>query len=447
MVCSRFCVKGLSVFTLLAVLVSSGWAADPYEYDVTFKHYRTDKLVHMSAWMPDNVPLKGVLYMPASGGGDTRYQVAHPLYQNFAESLGLALVGMKDRDGWPGKFLGNTEAEIRSNVQLALDTAASGLGAPQISNAPLTFYGFSKGGWTDGVLAATMPERTMGFIADKCNTWVNSISDDAVYAPGLIVGGNRDTRAGTGAALKTFKVWRRSGGGQAGLAIDWSRGHSPTDFALQATFIAESMSVRYMEGQLPSTVPGNPMALNQVAFSDGWLVETSSNGSVPMWIREPEVATYGDYTKTTSSASWMPTKTMAMVLRAQSAADESTGRKPVEISTSVWPQASDYAYQTGQTIDLTVTNDWLDLADVTGASIYHGDELIGSFATLDASGVSVDYLLADRGVHTFWAEVTYLHEGTPTVASDYFTVIAVPEPGSLSMLMLGGMALMRRRYR
>ena len=437
-----------AIFVVLVILASASpaIASDIFSYDVTFKHGGVDKPLHVSAWMPDNVPLRGMLYLPPSWGGDTRYSVGSEQYQAFATAMGFGIVGMQDRDGWPGQYQGANEAEVRANVQLVLDGAATGLACPQISNAPMAFYGFSKGGWMDGVLASYMPERTICFAADKSNTWISSISDAAVYAPGLFIGGSGDTVAGSGAAHNAYIKWRSPKGGEVALVEDWNVGHWGTDFSLVESFIAQNMALRFPAGQLPSATPGNPMTLNQIDPNSGWLVESSYSGGFN-WIRCPEAATVADYTKTASTACWVATETMAMVLRAQNAADPTTGIKPIDIQSTTAPQASAYAYEAGQTIDLLVANSWLNLADITRVEIFHEDQSIGDFSSLSATGVSAQYTLAERGVHTFWTEVTYLHDGQPTCATDYFTAVVVPEPGTMAMLLtaLGGLTMLCRR--
>ncbi|HUU21611.1 MAG TPA: PEP-CTERM sorting domain-containing protein [Phycisphaerae bacterium] len=433
---------------LLAVLIGAGpaGASDVFSYGVTFKHNGANKPLQVSAWIPDDVPLRGILYLPPSWGGDTRYYVTREQYQAFATALGLGIVGIQDRDGWPGHYEGATGAEIRSNVQLVLDAAAAGLSCPQISNAPLAFYGFSKGGWMDGEIASYMPERTICFVADKSSTWINSISDAAVYAPGLLIGGQLDTMAGSGAAYSAFIKWRSPKGGEVALVEDWQVGHSMTDFRLVESFISECISRRYPAGQLPSATPGNPIPLNQIAPGSGWLVESSYSGGFS-WIRCPEAAPAGSYTKNAATACWVPTRTMAMVLRAENAANSGTAATPIDILSTSTPQAGAYAFQAGQTIDLLVNNSWLNPADITRVEVFCEDQLIGDFATLPPGGVSLPYTLTDRGVGTFWTQVTYLYNGQPTYATDYFTAVTVPEPATLALLCGGWMLTCLRRRR
>jgi hypothetical protein len=439
-----FSIVGAAILTCVSASAAD-LPSDIFSYDVTFKHSGVDKPLHVSAWMPDNVPLRGMLYLPPSLGGDTRYAVGGESGQAFATAMGFGIVGMQDRDG-SGQYSGANEAEVRANVQLVLDGAATGLACPRISNAPMAFYGYSKGGWVDGRLASYMPERTICFVADKSDTWINSIRDAAVYAPGLFIGGSRDTRVWSGAANNAYTKWRSPEGGEVALVEDWNVGHSGTDFSLVQSFIAQNMARRFPAGQLPSATPGNPMTLNQIDPNSGWLVESSYSGGFN-WIRSPEAATVADYNKTASTACWVATETMAMVLRSQNAADPTSGIKPIDIQSTTAPQASAYAYQAGQTIDLLVDNSWLNLADITRVEIFHEDQSIGDFSSLSATGVSAQYTLAERGVHTFWTEVTYLHDGQPTYATDYFTAVVVPEPGTMTMILtaLGGLTILCRR--
>ena len=111
--------KVVSPLAILVIIViqaaaSPALASDVFSYDVTFKHSGVDKPLHVSAWIPDNVPLRGMLYLPPSYRGDTRYSVAREQYQEFATAMGFGIVGMQDRDG-SGQYSGaNVDSKDQS---------------------------------------------------------------------------------------------------------------------------------------------------------------------------------------------------------------------------------------------------------------------------------------------------------------------------------------------
>ena len=51
-----------ALIAMLVLAVSPAWASDVFSYDVAFKHNGVDKPLHVSAWMPDNVPLLGLVF-------------------------------------------------------------------------------------------------------------------------------------------------------------------------------------------------------------------------------------------------------------------------------------------------------------------------------------------------------------------------------------------------
>ena len=84
-----------------------------------------------------------------------------------------------------------------------LNSVANSFGHPEISNAPVLLDGVSKGGFSAGILASFVPDRTLGFIADK--GYVFATLDESVYsAPGAIIAGERDDIVPPGFAARLF---------------------------------------------------------------------------------------------------------------------------------------------------------------------------------------------------------------------------------------------------
>ncbi|MBN1553216.1 MAG: PEP-CTERM sorting domain-containing protein [Phycisphaerae bacterium] len=427
----------------IGVVPALGADAQPYTVYFDYDGVENAKQIDLSVWIPEDVPLRGMLYMVPCLGGDTRWQTSSEEYQMFARALGLGIIGHDDRDGWPGEYEGTTTDEIRGNVQKLLDGAAVAVSCPQIRNAPIAFQGFSKGGWMDAKLASCLPERTICFVADKSGSWLESIPNEATSVPGLFIAGEKDSRVSTYSVYSAYMTWR-SEGAQTAYAVDWEVGHWSTQRDLPKTYIAECMSLRYPEGQLPSTTQGDPLLLNPIDYNSGWLVERSFNWTMASWKRSPEVAPVNEYTQNPNLAGWLPNETMAMVLCAKNGVDPDTTVSPIDILPTTAPQAGSYAYEAGQTIELLVTNNWLNPNDITRVEVFHEDELIGDFTSL-SSILTLDYTVSTRGVHTFWTRTTYLFNGEPTFATDFYPVVVVPEPATLTLLGFGALIVRRRK--
>jgi hypothetical protein len=334
--------------------------------------------------------------------------------------MSLGIIGIQDRDGFPGHYEGGTAAEIAGNVQAVLDCVAKGLGRPEVSNLPLVFYGFSKGAWMSGELGASMPQRTLCVATDKGGIWDYGVGPEGRFVPGFFVGGDLDTSFRYG-GIALFELWRPNNG-QAAVVQDWNVGHWGTDFDCIKAFIAHSVARRYPAGQLPSPTPGSPLALIKIDPNSGWLVEQQSGyGQGFTWIASPYAAPASQYSKNSSTACWVTDRTMAAVLRAKNAADPNTGARPVNLSCTGTGLV-------GQPIDLLLANNTLDAAAVTRVQVFHEDEVIGDYAAFSPTGISLRYTPTQSGVQTFWTEVTSVVAGQTSYAWNYCTMVVLAEP-------------------
>jgi len=119
----------------------------------------------LSVWVPEGVPLRGILWVLPGRGGDSRYSCSDAAWQGPARALGLGLIGLQNSDGV--QYAGTDLAQLSGNFNVALNGAAMAANRPEIANAPVAFYGFSWGGWNSNRFASAVPDRTLSYVNDK----------------------------------------------------------------------------------------------------------------------------------------------------------------------------------------------------------------------------------------------------------------------------------------
>lgn len=119
----------------------------------------------LSVWVPQDVPLRGMLWVLPGRGGDSRYNLSDPSWQEPARALGLGLIGLDNNDGV--QYAGSNLGEFVANFNAALNGAAGAANRPEIRNAPVAFYGFSWGGWNSTRYASALPNRVVCYVNDK----------------------------------------------------------------------------------------------------------------------------------------------------------------------------------------------------------------------------------------------------------------------------------------
>ena len=350
--------------------------------------------------------------------------------------MGFGIVGAKDV--LDVAYWGGTTAEVQSNFQNMLDALASAASRQEVSNAPLFSFGHSKGAFAASMVAQGMPERTLGFFSDKTVGFANDDLGVAASVPGLSVAGEGDEYIPEEYARLAFDSWRGQGA-EVALAVEGG-GHNQTNSNLRFAFIDEVLKVRYPHGQVPSTTPGNPLALRPVDPSDGWLADSATLDGTqftsPEW---PEIAPVGEYSGDPTTASWLPSKTMALVYRAH--VHEPVGANPTDLGLFV-------VYDDIETLEYAA---FVDFPDETYESIdvYHEDRFVGHLA-YSPTTQRVPFMPRRLGNTTVTAVAKYLYDGETHYTSAYTTYNVtvlpdvVPEPVSAGLLLAGAVGTMDR---
>ncbi len=459
---TRF-IRALGVLALVIVLGVENPALGE-SYSVELVHDGNTQTLQAAVWVPDDVDrIRGMIVRFPGLGGDTRHYIRDIATQEFARALGFGIISLKDTGGWGGMgdYQGATTEEVTDNLQAFLDGAAVVSNRPEISNAPIAAYGVSKGGWVASSVAALAPSRVISFFSDKSGTWYTPTTAESQNVPGLFVAGMEDQKVPGDYVARSAYDWRVDGGAAVGLAVDWLKGHDRTNRELLWAFIAQNVNARYPAGQVPSLTPGEPLHLNPIDQSDGWLVEANPfDGTYLTPLPWPEIGSHDSYTKDANVASWVVDETMARVLRAH---NETDANGNIESN----PFAKPFSFgagglvnlgiELGDSFDLVVSLGFMspvDLQNIQQIELYDGSELIDipdDFLSITDDFFStgrgvLEYTPTWAGVHTFIAEMTYLNGQTIERTAEYRTVfVQVPEPASLCMFVAAGLAMLHKR--
>jgi hypothetical protein len=366
--------------------------------------------------------------------GDHRGIVSKSLWQFRLSQMGYGIVGFRDLLDYGADYWGGHEAEARANLQLVLDSIASSFGHPEISNAPILLDGVSKGAFSAGYLASFVPDRTLGFIADKGYGF--GTVDDSIYsAPGAIIVGERDDIVLPATLHNAFSITRQFNANNA-FMVDWNRGHLETTENLRLAIMDQMIRARYPRGDVPSTVPGHPLELKEPG---GWLAEAAQidGFGVPIYNPVPVIAPEGTYPLDPTKASWLPTAAMAAIYESHN--DDTFQTKPVQMSAVSF---------FGGKLLLNIAVNGISSSHL---ELYRNETLV---AVLDPSNgpIRFTYRPKEKGLQTFIAKARYESNGDVKYTSNYFTtvvqgVVEVPEPAPWLLCVCGLPFIPRRSLR
>lgn len=424
----RYCLALAAVLGCVAVLLvaSRSHAADPVNFSETF-HVSVDDTpltVQFRAWMPPDLDhVRGIVLDLPGQYGDSRGITSNKSWQGKLTGMGFAIVGnnyvsLPNGDDF---YWGTNDEEITSNVNTILSGLADALGQPEINNAPLYVQGISHGGFSTSDIVQAVPERVLGFVADKGTQflWATGSDLDAVMkVPGLMVLGAYDPNVPPSLVHQSFDYWRQYDL-QLAQVVDLT-GHSATNPDTEFAFLDQVLRTRYPQGQLPSTEPGNPLPLVDIPISSGWVGEVndvSFPSDVVQPIEWPQIDPKSEYTYVNGprERSWLPNETMAMVYRAHNAVPVGISQNELQM---IVTNDVDRNVNGGVPIDLSIN---FGFSQYTGLDVYHEDELLAHFDA-GAGAQNVQYTPTETGIHTFIAVASYEYEGQTHYTSKYTTV-------------------------
>lgn len=207
----------------------------------------------------------------------------------LAEKYGMALMGA-DVSGFGSSTI--------SLALTALEEFADASGHPELVRAPLFVMGFSFGGCYAHAFTHEHPDRVIGFMSQKGGCHQQLIGGEILQVPGYLVIGEDDTESRSDNIKQLFDSNRAEGALWA-LAVEPGSAHVP----VQDQELLSNWMDAVIGSRLPETVmPGEPVRLNAVSESSGWLGNLESFST----------AAYPCYDEDRLLASWLPSMQTAM---------------------------------------------------------------------------------------------------------------------------------------
>jgi hypothetical protein len=415
---------------LLFLVAADAVAFSPVSYQANFKTQGADVPVQYRAWIPEGFDrIKGLIITLPGSRGDHQGITSNSLWQFRLSQMGYGIIGFRDVSTGAG-YWGADSTEVHANLKLVLDSVANSFGHPEIGNAPVLLDGISQGGFNVGHLASFIPERTLGFIADK--GYYAGMFDNQIYtAPGVVIAGFHDQTVPATSLYQQFQFGRQYNL-NLGFITEWRTSHAETSENLRLVLMDQMIRSRYPHGQLPSLMPNQPLALNQPT---GWLAEAPllEQGQL-VYNPAPVVAPEANYPLDPQQASWFLNETMATIFQAHN--DDTFAIKPIQMTARTL---------IGKIrLDLSVNGILSDRLE-----LYHNNQLI---AELDPRLGPIQFLFTPRqnGLHTFIAKAAYLVNGETRFTTSYVAalaagVVAVPEPTGLALISAIGLGIFFRR--
>jgi hypothetical protein len=426
----------LFFFVCLAFAIRLCFAADafafiPVSYQKNFTSQGSSVPVQYRAWIPEGVNrIEGLIISLPGSRGDQQGITGNSAWQRRLTEMGYGIIGFRDVATGAG-YWGADSTEVHANLKLVLDSVASSFGHPEISNAPVLLDGISQGGFNVGHLASFIPERTLGFIADK--GYFAGTFDDQIYsAPGVIIAGHLDQVVPASGLYQNF-LFGRQFDQNLGFITEWRRSHVETSENLRLALIDQMIRSRYPHGQLPSLLPNQPLVLNQPT---GWLAEAPALelGKL-VYNPSPTVTPEASYPLDPRQASWFLNDTIATIFKAVN--DDTFAVSPIQMT------ARSIIGQIRLTLSVNgILSDQLE--------VYHNQQLVGTF---DPSSGSIEFLYTPKqnGLHTFIAKARYISGAETKYTTNYLSALAsgvveVPEPTALMLFVLGLGVLIKRSW-
>lgn len=181
-------------------------------------------------WLPPNVKnVRAVLVLNPGSNGDGRGAVNDTVWQAFATTHSLALVGTQFTDKpHEQNFIEDYVNVSKGSGQALLDALsqfASSSQHAEIATVPLLLWGMSAGGQFNYEFTAWKPERVMAFVVNKGGIYYSAlVPASARKVPGILFVGGKDLAFRTNTIVGLFAVNRRAGALWA-LAEEPSVGH------------------------------------------------------------------------------------------------------------------------------------------------------------------------------------------------------------------------------
>ena len=289
------------VFFLTAVLQAED---SVYDWDAGALPDVKLKTVRYRIWIPDGVTnVRGVLVLIPGTHGDGRRLTEQSMWQDIAKKHHLGILGCQFSEGEIAPYQDDKNFVACRSIEKALVKLGEISSHPELSRAPLAFWGHSAGSNLSARFCRYAPRRVMAFTSCKGTRGPTRDSRGTEEIPMLFAIGSRDqpvwvknSERNVRAGLRRNALWT--------LAIHPSEGHGlDASLKLAITFLDDAIGLRI--GPLPeknSVKPASgPVRLKQLRREEGWLGNPITH----------TIAPFRDYPDKAKEAIWLPNEEIA----------------------------------------------------------------------------------------------------------------------------------------
>ena len=287
-----------------AMLAVSLLPLSAQSYDISIPPGENYDKAEFRLWHPEDVNMvRGILVLVPGSNGDGREQVDDSTWRSLAERHGLALVGVYITDRRHEQMFIERYVDVGAGsgdaLLTALDEFAAVTQRPELSEAPLLFWGMSAGGQFNYEFALWKPERVLAFIVNKGGIYYSAqASKAAQLVPGFFFVGETDLEYRNDIIAGIFAINRRAGALWA-LALEPGVGHEVAGSKETAvTFFDELIPLRLPATQ--SNSDGDNL-LRPLDRTSGYIADPKTL----------EIHSAADAPQTTYPTSWLPTESLA----------------------------------------------------------------------------------------------------------------------------------------
>jgi len=289
-------------------------------FDVTIQSGGNYDKAEFRLWLPaEPSTLRGVLVAVHGSNLDSRPWVTQSGWSRFAEGRGvgvrasywcdmalrhgLALLGCNFTDKPHEEMFIEEYCKVDGGSGQALLDALTVLaeqsGHPELSDAPLAFWGISAGGQFNYEFACWRPERTITFVLNKGGIYYTALAPGAARSvPGILYVGEKDSPFRNDIIKGVFSMNRRANALWA-LTVEPNAVH---EFARSL-----ELSEVYFNEVIPLRIPKEPGGpLRPLSLENGYLGDLGT-------------LTYAPYNKEKAKegpAAWLPTEKTARTWQA-----------------------------------------------------------------------------------------------------------------------------------
>jgi dienelactone hydrolase len=289
-------------------------------FDVTIPSGKNYDKAEFRLWLPHEPDtIGGVLVAVHGSNFDSRPWVKQSSWKKFAESRsldasasywqgialrhGLALLGCNITDKpHENMFIEEYCKVDEGSGQALLDALtilAGQSGHPELSDAPLAFWGISAGGQFSYEFACWRPERTITFVLNKGGIYYTALAPQATReVPGLLFIGEKDSPFRNDVINGIFSMNRRAN------AL-WALTVEPN--AVHEVARSLEMSKVYFDEVIPLRLPKKPgEALRPLNLESGYLGD----------LKTLTYSSYDEEKAKEGPSAWLPTESTAQAWQA-----------------------------------------------------------------------------------------------------------------------------------